>query len=78
MKTILRFLIASACVLSVHAQYFSDAPDADAFVSAGTPAFNYGATDTLSVSGSNATNNLGVANGPSDTFIRSFQYCRAD
>jgi hypothetical protein len=70
MKTILGILIASACVLSVHAQYFSDAPDADAFVSAGTPTLNYGADITLSVSGPNATNGLGVMNGPSDTFIR--------
>ncbi len=70
MKTLLGILIASACVFSVHAQYFSDAPDADSFVSAGTPTLNYGATDTLSVSGSNATNGLSVMNGPSDTFIR--------
>jgi hypothetical protein len=70
MKTILSILIASVCVLSVQAQYFSDAPDADSFVLAETPTLNYGAADMLSVSGSKATNSLGVMNGPSDTFIR--------
>ncbi|HTR42555.1 MAG TPA: hypothetical protein VMH87_13160 [Pseudomonadales bacterium] len=70
MKIILRLLIAIACVASVHAQYFSDTPDADAFVGAGLPTLNYGADSLLSVSGSNATNVLGVKEGLSDSFIR--------
>jgi hypothetical protein len=70
MKTILGILIMVVSAESVFAQYFSDVPDADAFVSAATPSLNYGMADDLSVSGSNAVNGVGVNNGAYDTFIR--------
>lgn len=56
--------------VTVHAQYFSDAPDADAFVRAESPSLNYGAAGALAVSGLTATNASGVMNGAYDSFIR--------
>src|SRR5215469_9800582 len=70
MKTILGIFVMAVFVASVHAQYFSDAPDADAFVRAVSPSLNYGAAGALAVSGSNAVNGVGVSNGAYDTFIR--------
>jgi hypothetical protein len=70
MKTILSFLTAMLCVVTARAQYFSDAPDADAFVRSNSPTLNYGADASLSVSGLTATNSLGVMNGRFDTFMR--------
>src|SRR6516164_2505395 len=70
MKIILGILTMAVCAVSVHAQYFSDAPDADAFVMAVSPLLNFGAAGLLSVSGSNAVNGVGISNGAYDTFIR--------
>lgn len=70
MKTILGIFIVALIAESVHAQYFSDVPDADAFVRASAPSLNYGAAGALSVSGASAVNGTGVSNGAYDTFIR--------
>jgi hypothetical protein len=56
---------------STRAAFFTNSPDADAFVRAAATNSNYGAAGALSVSGANATNSSGViVNGAFDSFIR--------
>lgn len=60
-------LVLYACAQSATV---SVTPSADAFVRAATPTFNYGGAGAIAVSGANATNAVGVANGAFDSLIR--------
>ncbi len=67
-------LKASVWILAVSstswAAVFTNDASVNSFVRAAAPGSNYGAAGGLSVSGTNAVNALGVANGAFDTFIR--------
>jgi hypothetical protein len=63
-------IVALAAVQFANAAIYTNSPDADAFVRAAAPTSNYGGAGALSVSGANATNSLGTANGVFDSFIR--------
>ncbi|HEY5915301.1 MAG TPA: hypothetical protein VJA21_32365 [Verrucomicrobiae bacterium] len=52
------------------AAVFTNDASVNSFVRAAAPGSNYGAAGALSVSGTNAVNAVGVANGAFDTFIR--------
>ena len=52
------------------AAVFTNSASADAFVRAAAAASNYGGAGALSVSGTNAANGSGTANGAFDSFIR--------
>jgi hypothetical protein len=54
----------------VHGATFTNSASVDSFVRASAPTSNYGASGADTVSGGNATNALGTANGVFDTFIR--------
>lgn len=71
MKNLLTILVAAlVAVQFADAAIYTNNPDADAFVRAAAPTSNYGGAGALSVSGANATNNMGTANGVFDTFMR--------
>lgn len=70
MKELLAISIVTLAVQFANAAIYTNSPDADAFVRAAAPTSNYGGAGALSVSGADATNNLGTTNGIFDTFIR--------
>jgi hypothetical protein len=73
MKLFLTFLSSVVIAGPVHAAFFTNSPDADAFVraAAGATNLNYGLAGALSVSGASSTNpTSGITNGVFDTFIR--------
>jgi hypothetical protein len=70
MKFFLTLFTAILIAGSSHAAFFTNSPDADAFVRASAPTSNYGAAGSVSVSGINATNAAGFTNGVFDSFIR--------
>jgi hypothetical protein len=71
MKIVLTLLSSVLIAGSTRAAFFTNSPDADAFVRAAATNLNYGLAGSLSVSGANATNSMGViTNGAFDSFIR--------
>jgi hypothetical protein len=69
-KTCLVIVALAGVLVSASAPTFTNSTSADSFVRAAAPALNYGGAGAGSVSGNTATNAAGVANGPSDTFLR--------
>jgi len=70
MKSFSALVLLVAFTIPARAAFFTNSPDADAFVRAATPTLNYGAAGSLSVSGINATNAAGFTNGVFDSFLR--------
>ena len=70
MKHLFTFLTFIAIAGSTRAAFFTNSPDANAFVRSNAPTLNYGGAGSLSVSGIYATNAAGTTNGAFDTFIR--------
>jgi hypothetical protein len=66
------FALVSFIVLveSAGAASFTNTVSVDSFVRASAPTLNYGSAGSLAVSGPNAVNGSGVANGVFDSFIR--------
>jgi archaellin len=65
--TILTFITFAG---SARAAFFTNSPDADAFVRSNAPTLNYGKAGALNVSGINAVNGSGITNGAFDSFVR--------
>lgn len=70
MRIVCLFIVFCAATCFVKGASFTNAASVDAFVRASAPTSNYGGAGADSISGTNATNALGTANGAFDTFIR--------
>lgn len=70
MKKLSVFVLALVVAPLAYCATFTNSASADAFVRAAAPSSNYGGAGADSVSGANATNSLGTANGAFDTFLR--------
>ncbi|MCW5556162.1 MAG: hypothetical protein KIS67_28910 [Verrucomicrobiae bacterium] len=70
MKYYLPILVLLAVPAVAHCAWFTNSASADSFVRAAAPDLNYGGAGALAVSGADAVNGSGVANGAFDSFIR--------
>lgn len=70
MKKLSFFVLALVIAPLAQCATFTNSSSADSFVRALAPSSNYGGAGADSISGANATNSLGIANGAFDTFIR--------
>lgn len=70
MKKFLILPLAMALPFTCTGAWFTNSISSDSFVRAFAPDSNYGGAGALSVSGPDALNGSGVANGAFDTFIR--------